>query len=368
MGIKHSVPKVSGDRGFATEWNADHVIDGNVDFAHRQPLNLRIENRTDWPAGPYTGQIIYRSDLNQLYVWNGSAWVLLTAAALAPKVPVTFVVAAYNSQDTGRADYVCDGTDDQVTIQSAISALPASGGSIYLLEGTYNITSPINTSGATVFSGSGFGTLLVATSDFIGAVLSVASQTLVQNLRINCNNKPFVRGIDALGSYSTIFNVSVWYSPVYGIYLGISCQAIFCRTAYNAGLGGIVLANNYAKAISNTSNSDYTNGITISTYNYTVACFNTIINCGLHGIHVLTGPGLPAIRNRILFNTVNGTGGDGIRINAEADLTEVTGNVLLNIAGGFQEINNLGTNTIGLRLDSSGDLWISGVLHQSSPP
>ena len=41
-------------------------------------------------------------------------------------------------------DYLCDGTADQTEINAAITALPARGGEIVILDGTYNITSEIN--------------------------------------------------------------------------------------------------------------------------------------------------------------------------------------------------------------------------------
>jgi len=74
MGIKHSDVKASGEKGFATEWNKNHVIDGNIDMLQNQLLNNVIENRTDFPAGPVEGQAIYRTDLNVLYVYDGAAW------------------------------------------------------------------------------------------------------------------------------------------------------------------------------------------------------------------------------------------------------------------------------------------------------
>lgn len=56
----------------------------------------------------------------------------------------TFVVGASNSSTKSKqeADYVCDGTDDQVEIQAAIDSLPASGGSILFLEGTFVLDAP----------------------------------------------------------------------------------------------------------------------------------------------------------------------------------------------------------------------------------
>ena len=49
----------------------------------------------------------------------------------------TFVVAASDSKNKEKADYVCDGVDDQVEIQAAIDALPVSGGKISLSEGFF---------------------------------------------------------------------------------------------------------------------------------------------------------------------------------------------------------------------------------------
>ncbi len=53
----------------------------------------------------------------------------------------TLVVAASNSKDLDPThyDYLCTGTDDQVTINAALNALPAEGGRVLLMEGTYNI-------------------------------------------------------------------------------------------------------------------------------------------------------------------------------------------------------------------------------------
>ena len=57
----------------------------------------------------------------------------------------TFVIAASDSSTLSKqqADYVCDGTDDQVEIQAAIDALPASGGKILLLSGNYAFSAHI---------------------------------------------------------------------------------------------------------------------------------------------------------------------------------------------------------------------------------
>jgi len=71
-----------------------------------------------------------------------AAWTTSLAAGTqqVKNIPgPTIVVSASNSKDKSKAEYVCDGVDDQEEINSAISALPAEGGSVLLLDGTYDI-------------------------------------------------------------------------------------------------------------------------------------------------------------------------------------------------------------------------------------
>ncbi len=71
----------------------------------------------------------------------------------------TFLVAASDASPSvkARADYVCDGTADDVQIQAAIDALPAygDGGSVILSAGNFNIAASINIRGALRLKGQG---------------------------------------------------------------------------------------------------------------------------------------------------------------------------------------------------------------------
>lgn len=89
-------------------------------------------------------------------------------------------------------DYLCDGTDDQVEIQAAINALPASGGEIVILDGTYNISEGIMLRNiATKIQGCGYSTILdgkniqeasglLYNSSSVGAI-SVSSLKIIVN-------------------------------------------------------------------------------------------------------------------------------------------------------------------------------------------
>ena len=55
----------------------------------------------------------------------------------------TKTVCANDSLDKVNCDYICDGTNDEVQIQAAIDAVTATGGTVKLMEGTFNISASI---------------------------------------------------------------------------------------------------------------------------------------------------------------------------------------------------------------------------------
>lgn len=71
-----------------------------------------------------------------------------------------YVVAAKDSAQRNYANYVCDGVDDQVEINRAINSLPDAGGTIELLEGTYNISMAIRPKNNTRIIGKGKSTII----------------------------------------------------------------------------------------------------------------------------------------------------------------------------------------------------------------
>lgn len=63
----------------------------------------------------------------------------------APKRPPELIIAASNSTNRSKrsADYICDGIEDDIEIQTAINQLSTLGGKLILLEGTFNIRNQI---------------------------------------------------------------------------------------------------------------------------------------------------------------------------------------------------------------------------------
>jgi parallel beta-helix repeat protein len=100
-----------------------------------------------------------------IYRKSSGSWVLIGniqgAVGARGYGFASYVVAAHDSIDNENADFVCDGVDDQITINAAIASLPPIGGSIYLREGTYILSDNIiiSKSNVTLF-GAGSSTVL----------------------------------------------------------------------------------------------------------------------------------------------------------------------------------------------------------------
>lgn len=79
---------------------------------------------------------IIQSEANQLDMIRRALTRLSALVSQRITVAASDTPAAKKSQ----ARFVCDGTEDEVEIQAAIDALPANGGLIELMEGTYSIS------------------------------------------------------------------------------------------------------------------------------------------------------------------------------------------------------------------------------------
>lgn len=104
------------------------------------------------PSSPAVDDLWYDKTSDLWKRWNGSTWIPTGSATYAPKGAsraATFLVAAANSPAIVKlvADYVCTGTSstggDEVTINTAIAALPSAGGRVLLAEGTYYRSGPV---------------------------------------------------------------------------------------------------------------------------------------------------------------------------------------------------------------------------------
>ncbi|WP_339311740.1 right-handed parallel beta-helix repeat-containing protein [Paenibacillus sp. FSL M7-0896] len=162
----------------------------------------------------------------------------------------TLIVAASNSTHGGKdgADFICTGENDQTTINAAIAALPPKGGGITLLEGSYNISSPVQVNKNNVsIRGNGNGTELkrVWVEEYFDGVLIVAaSGCTIENLQINGMVKGPYAGI-YLSNYNMSEYVNTKRTIIKGNFLVNNGRGI--HTVDNAnqnGAGSNIISNN----------------------------------------------------------------------------------------------------------------------------
>jgi len=124
----------------------------------------------------------------------------VTTASIASTVSrsSTVIVAASNATaaDKAAADYVCTGTADEVKINQAIASFLSgsiyAGGNVYLTEGTYNISSPINIDRNQIkLHGAGTATILLPASNFSGTAAIVVGTCGIAGTTTNTDGVNF---------------------------------------------------------------------------------------------------------------------------------------------------------------------------------
>ncbi|NOZ68584.1 MAG: hypothetical protein GXP46_04940 [Deferribacteres bacterium] len=110
--------------------------------------------------------------------------VLIGAVSAEGATGVTYVVAAPDSVNP-RADYICTNTYD-TCIQDAINAVTGIGGKIALLDGTYNISSPITISknSITMVGAGRLGTRLLVQNSMTSVINITGNRVTLENFGI----------------------------------------------------------------------------------------------------------------------------------------------------------------------------------------
>ena len=150
------------------------------------------------PASPTEGMLYYDTTTHGLIVYTNGKWSSYagrTATKIVGTSAVGGVSGAIASQNTDGLDYVNTSTTSaQTVINAAIAALPATGGSIYLMEGTYIVDGQINVPNNVSINGAGAATIIKvknATNGNFGIIAnsdtSTGTKVTIQNLRIDGN-------------------------------------------------------------------------------------------------------------------------------------------------------------------------------------
>lgn len=244
------------------------------------------------------GKIYYNNTSKNVYISENSLWSPLGM----PENVATIIVAASNSLDKDKAEtaYQCSGTNDQVKINDAINDLPASGGAVYLLEGTYTIDDFININKSNVsLIGAGAGTILKKTvpTEFNVIYANSVSKVLISQLAIDGSRTGGV-AIDFL---------SVNDSKI---------DKVWVRSIKEIAKAGIWLEDSSNNTISNTVIKDLnfdpdvnTDGLELAgSSSNNIISHNSISQCGESAIFGSEGSENNIICDNILIDATNAAG------------------------------------------------------------
>ena len=319
-------------------------------------------DRTAEPSAPVRGEIFYNSTAKHLHYHNGTGWQEFGGT---DRVVATKIVAAYNSLDTSRADYVCDGTNDQVEINQAITALGTTGGVVYLLEGTYNISASINldttapndSNKAIIGTGAGTVLKLFAGSSNVNVInASNVNRILISQLRIDGNKVG--GGSNCKGIYfSSVANSKidrVWVENMnfIGIELFNSSNNIISGNHIQSnGNGGIFVNGSSFSNPANYSHNNIISGNNIQSNDSSgialaVCSNNTISGNVVQSSKTVGGISLSSSSsNSVSGNTVWSNTGDGISWSTSSN-NSVSGNTVWSNTGNGIVWSNSSNNTI----------------------
>lgn len=157
-------------------------------------------------------------------------------------------------------DYLCDGSADQTEINNAINALPSTGGEIVILDGTYNITGPINMSKANVkLSGNGAATVLKRmwrnSSATQGIVIVTGDSCCITSITFDGNSGSY-HGINNKAIYINSDNNIIANNIVKNDYAGIYANT----GTVNETISGNICINNENTGILSQADNSTING------------------------------------------------------------------------------------------------------------
>ncbi len=323
------------------------------------------------PGSPLEGTIYYDTTTKQLLVYSNGKWQ-------SDRSTSTKIVAASNSSQALKdgADYVADGTADDIEINAALTA--ATGGKVYLAEGTYTIAASISVPNNTTLSGAGSGTVITIPNGVNATFTAVTNTTtggngtgvVIQDLKLDGNKAG--QGAGNYGMYGITFNGMGSGTLPGGKISNVSVVNWYGNGAFLWTYAGIYIAAGQRNTISNVVvHGNTNNGINITgTYNTVTGSDFTGNNYGIH---------LVANNNTVTGNSASANTAIGIYLETASQNT-VSGNVATantnqniyllnsssNTVSGNQALGSSSSDGIGIASTSTYNIVSSNIVQANS--
>ncbi len=339
-------------------------------------------------AGAVNGHIC-RCHVGGAFVKNGTTGWLIdnselatisnTAAVGVISVYGGIVLACGNAtgvtlwyETAGLMKVLPSGVTDNINIQAALDALPATGGEVKLLEGTYNVEAAINLDSNQTIRGCGRNTILTTSTanlTFLSAVGGAGTELigiLIADLCIDGNGTAESGIWWTYVDYSKIWGIWVYGCPsLVGIWLTTSdFNKIIGNTSNNNYWGIYTEGSSSNHFLGNTFQENDESGMYLTTSNNNNVLGNTCQGNGLHGIYISS-----SLSNTVSGNTCKENTGNGIYISGASSHTvsgnTCRGNGLDGIQANLSSGDTISGNTcqgnrIGIYIKSSSGETISG--------
>ncbi len=355
----------------------------NITLGAATSLTLTGGTTAQRPGTPADGMLFYDQDTDQMLTFTSGKWK-------ADGVEAVLVAANDSSAaDKASADYIADGTDDQVEINNALTSASPGGsgrktGKVYLFAGTYTTHQTNNTNATilipnnTTLAGAGPGTVIKlgdidATDNLIeNTDKTTGTGVTIRDLKIDGQDTANTAGtqsgiyFDTIGNGLTqggkVINVDVKDFRDIGIVLDDADNSIVERTTSVGSSYGISISwgstNNTItgnKFQSNSSTGMYLND---GTHNNITS--NNVLDNGSGGINFESS----STYNTITGNSLRGNGGNSIRI--ASSYNTVTGNIIY-ASGDAIDFTGATFNTVsGNNVDGGGGSGVGFRLESSS--
>ncbi len=291
------------------------TFNNEVIIAAEQSIRLVGGDTASRPASPEEGTLYFDTQTNRLLVYANGKWQADRSIATVIVAPEDATQAAKDS-----ADFVVpDSADDaQDTLNAAIATLPSSGGTVYLLEGTYLISGSIELPDNTTLAGAGTATV-IKVRDSHDASFNALENADATGGNNNITLRDFAldgnRSEQAAGEMNGIFLENVGSDTGGDGLNGITITNVSVNNFSHRGLTAVNLRNSTITGSTFRNNDDTGIALGGSLVGHNNIVDNLVQGNREMGIHV-EGGGF----NNISNNMVQGNRRTGIRVDAPGNL------------------------------------------------
>jgi hypothetical protein len=324
----------------ATVTNTPTVGEADTMVPHDFFADVRYQFSSTLPAGTVVKLQVDAGDNSPWYAVNTADFYNVAAAIGQPANSINVTQSPYNADATGA-------NDSTQALQNAINAASSSGQTVYIPQGTYTISNPLNVNNVTVEgAGEWYTTLTGSNVEFAGngSNINISNLAIFGNVNTRVDSDGSVNGFNGTFSSSTINDVWIQNTKVGAWILGptngltIENVQIQDTTAdgvnFNAAAGAITNSTVENSFIRNTQDDGLAmwaenSGDTNDTFTQ-----NTVNSPGVANNVALYGDTAGAqVTNNLLQDTVTRGGGIGIgqrfSSTAVAGTSTISGNELI---------------------------------------